>query len=168
MNFISKLTSNPRSLMVVSGCVVGLYATSLVYTYVNYDEVITELESKNFKGGLLDMSAVMMFRGLTNVILSILYLPYSILEHSVFGLISGWDILVEEFGHVPNILRWIYNTWFVEILREWIGLAMSYLGWVLKPIWTGIVKTSIYGGLTAIMLSPVVLGYLAYFRYFRS
>ena len=164
---MSSLSTIPKNwLFAGAGIVAGLYSTSFIYTYNNYDEVLKDLSSKNFNGGLLEMSAVMMFRGLSNVTLGLLYIPLSLVEHSLIGINSGWNILIEELGNVPDVLKWIYNSWFVEILKKWIGWSMGYLGWVLKPVWTGIVKLSIYGGLVTILLSPAFLGYWTYLKYF--
>lgn len=150
-------------ILLIGASFVILYLTSLGYTYVYYDEVRFELD--DMVGGLFEMSAVIMFRGMLNVVLSIVYVPSSIIENLGIGLKNGLNILLDELGHIPDILRWIYNSWIVEIIRENIDWLMSQLGWALKPVYTVTIKIVIYVGVFMMLLSPIGLIYYLYDRY---
>lgn len=159
-SFLSKIKTNDlrTNLTYVGTALLTLYALCWLYVSYYWKEYQEEFESYH----IYDISMILFYRALMNMSFGTLVVPMAFIFNSLEGIVHSVNIVYIEVLNIPNILRRIFNSWFIRLLWDNIEYYMMLFGRWAEPWFTLIVRMGIHLGLF-VMFGGMVLSVIYLF-----
>ncbi len=129
-----------------------LYSISFLYTRNNWTKLEKEFEDIS----MFEVAIILFYRAVINIIVGIVAVPLAILSQLMVGIREGGFIIMNELSEILQILRRIFDTWFVRWIWNSIVAIMNAIGEFLRPYFTYLVRISIYLGIMGVMVGIVL------------
>ncbi len=116
------------------------YIASFTYTLQYWEEIRSEFNNTSET----EVAAILLYRGMINIVASIFAVPLAILYQLLHGLWNCGIIILSELSEIPYILWRIFQSKFVRWIWDGITYIMTTIGQFLEPYFTRLVRMTIY------------------------
>lgn len=132
------------------------YSFSLAYAWTYY----ADFEESEQGSSVFELAAILQARAILNIGSAIVAAPLAVFRQLFMGGKEAVRIALREASRIDEIIREIFSFWLPRWIWDFVIDALSALGGLLEPIYTGFIRILIYTGITifasAFPIAPAV------------